>query len=93
MNVVHGLIINIMIKSNVKMGLRLSFAVIQSRFTIDYNILSIVKLPSSSTVLYRTVLYHTVLYCTVMYCTVLYCTVLYCNILYHTVDWINTYLL
>ena len=49
MNVVHGLIINIMIKSNVKMGLRLSFAVIQSRFTIDYNILSIVKWPSSST--------------------------------------------
>ena len=48
MNVVHGLIINKMIKSNVKMGLRLSFAVIQSRFTIDYNILSIVKWPSSS---------------------------------------------
>ena len=32
----------------VKMGLRLSFAVIQSRSTIDYNILSIVKLRSSN---------------------------------------------
>ena len=48
MNVVHGLIINIIIKSMVKMGLRLSFAVIQSRSTIDYNIYTIVKLRSSN---------------------------------------------